>query len=466
MRLSFVFLICCLAGSAVAGELPASVAAALRDAGVPQSAVGVVVQRVDAPAPALLLNAEQAMNPASTMKLLTTYAALEQLGAGYAWHTDAYSAAPLQNEVLRGDLVLKGMGDPALTLERFWLLLRELRQRGVREIQGDLILDQSYFERSAADPGSFDDQPDRAYNVAPDALLVNYKAVRFDFRPDAGSVAVVASPALPAIRIVNQVQPGAGKCEGWKQRVTRQVQRDGANVTIQFSGRYPAACGVQSLELALFDDTGYISQLFTQLWREMGGVFNGQVRAGGVPDNARLLARMDSLPLADVVRLVNKYSNNVMARQLLLTLGAEQEEAPGTMGKGALAIRNWLAAKGSRYPELVLENGAGLSRSERVSPRHLGEVLINAWYSPVMPAFVSSLPVSAVDGTMKSRLKNTALAGRAYIKTGSLDGVKTMAGYVLDAQDRHWVVVFLVNHKNADKARDAMDALLAWVYAR
>lgn len=466
MRILLFILSSLLLASAEAASLPAPVVQALRVAGVPQDAVGVMVQQVDGNKPLVLHNASRAMNPASTMKLLTTSAALELLGPAYTWHTDVMATAPIKDGVLGGDIILKGTGDPALTLERFWALLHGLRQQGLRDIRGDLVLDRSAFEPVPADPAGFDGQPDRAYNVLPDALLVNFKAIRFDFVPNGTAIQVVADPALPQVQIVNRIQPSPATCEDWKEHLTRTVQYENNQVMLTFGGHYPVACGEKALELSVLDNNSYIAQLFQQYWRELGGTFNGTVKLGEAPVNAQLLSQSVSLPLSDVVRLINKNSNNVMARQLLLTLGAEQGGVPGNVQKGTDAIHRWLAAKGGDFNELVIENGAGLSRNERISPQHLGELLLRAWRSPTMPELMSSLPIAGVDGTMQRRLNDSAVTGRAHIKTGSLDGVKSMAGYVLDAKGRRWVVVFVVNHPKAAAAREAMDALLEWVYAR
>ena len=449
---------------ALSAGLPVPVAKALREAGIPQESAGILVQQVDSSKPLISHNASHSMNPASTMKLLTTAAALDLLGPAYTWHTGVLTTASLKDGVLEGDLIVKGGGDPALTLERFWALLHDLRQQGVREIRGDVLLDSSYFAVPLADTGSFDGQPDRAYNALPDALLVNFKATRFVFKSENGQVNIAADPDLPQLRVNNRVQPSPALCEDWKEHLTRTAQRDGEIVTLTFSGHYPLACGEKVLELSVLENTSYVGQLFQQYWRELGGTLTGTVKPGGGPANAGLLTQSVSLPLADVVRLVNKFSNNVMARQLLLTLGAEQGGVPGSVDKGVQAIQRWLAAKGNEWPELVLENGAGLSRNERISPQHLGNLLLQAWRSPNMPELMSSLPIVAVDGTMQHRLNDSAVAGQAHIKTGSLDGVKSMAGYLLDAKGRRWVVVCMVNHANASAARAAMDALLDWLY--
>jgi D-alanyl-D-alanine carboxypeptidase/D-alanyl-D-alanine-endopeptidase (penicillin-binding protein 4) len=166
-----------------------------------------------------------------------------------------------------------------------------------------------------------------------------------------------------------------------------------------------------------------------------------------------------------VVRDINKFSNNVMARQLFLTLGMESGKRPAAAEDADAAIRAWLDNRGIAIPELVLENGSGLSRRERISAEGLGHALQAAWKSAVMPELIASLPVTATDGTMKRRLKQNGVAGQAHIKTGSLEGVRAIAGYVLDRNGRRWTVVFFVNHASAAGAQAAQDALLEWVYA-
>ncbi|OIQ86860.1 D-alanyl-D-alanine carboxypeptidase DacB precursor [mine drainage metagenome] len=448
--------------------LPPPVRQALHEAGIPEDAVSVFVQRVDHDTPLIAHQADQALNPASTMKLVTTYAGLELLGPAYTWHTDLVTTGTIEGGTLKGDLILKGYGDPAMTLENFWDLVRALRQSGIREIDGNLVLDRSYFEAQSPDPAAFDDEPYRAYNAGPDAMLVNFKATRFNFRGDAatGRVIIEADPALPQLGIDNHLSLGRAPCNGWKDHLGYQVAHNGSGVNVSFGGSYSIACGEKSLDLSLFDDTVYVFELFRQLWREQGGSFNGHLELARAPDNARLLVRATSPPLADVIRLINKYSNNVMARQLLLTIGAEKTALPGSIENGAQAIRTWLAAKHLDFPELVITNGAGLSREARISPRHLGALLLTAWASPVMPELVSSLPVIAVDGTMEHRMKTSSVAGRGHFKTGSLDGTRAMAGYLLDAKNRRWVVVFMINHPRAAASRAAQDALLEWLYNR
>lgn len=449
-----------------ANTLPEPVARALSQAGIPESAIGVYVHETGAAEPSLSIGAERSLNPASSMKIVTTYAGLELLGPAYVWNTDALADGVLNGDVLSGNLYLKGGGDPKLTLENFWLLLRNLRARGVREIRGDLILDRRLFAEEVLDPGQFDDQPTRPYNTVPSALLVNFKAVTLQFIPDAATrtVRIVTEPALPQVQVINNLRLVDGACGDWLGRIKADSQGNAESARLTFSGSYTLDCGERLRSFSVLGHRQYVGALFAMLWRELGGSFTGQVRDGVVPESARPMANARSSSLSEIVRDVNKYSNNVMARQLFLSLGLGGQAA--STATATTAVKQWLALKGLAVPELVLENGSGLSRIERISARNLGAVLLNAWASPVMPELMASLPVAAVDGTMRRRLKSAEIAGQAHIKTGSLSGVRSIAGYVLDAQGNRTVVVFMVNHANAFNAQAAMDALLNWVHNR
>ncbi len=450
-------------------RLPPPVARALKAAHVPASAVAVLVQDVDARMPRASFNTGKPMNPASTMKLVTTYAALELLGPAYTWKTEAYGTGPLRDGVLEGDLVLKGYGDPKLGFEQFWLLLRQLRARGLREIRGDLVLDRSHFESDSHDPARFDNEPLRPYNVGPDALLLNYKSIRLDFRPDAAlkTVAVGAEPAPAQLDLVNLVQLGEGACDpAWYEGIRMNLAPAGAATRLTLTGRYPAACGEKSRHVALLDHPQFVAGVFRQLWAELGGSIAGSLREGAAPAGARLLARGESPPLAEVVREINKFSNNVMARQVYLTLGAEKAKRPARAEDAEAAVRDWLAQKSLAMPELSIENGAGLSRSDRISAENLGRLLLAAYASPVMPEFVASLPLAGIDGTMRKRLNGNGVAGQAHVKTGYLDGARALAGYVLDRRGRRAVVVFIANHPNSAATKAAQDALLVCAWER
>jgi serine-type D-Ala-D-Ala carboxypeptidase/endopeptidase (penicillin-binding protein 4) len=456
MRAALFWVVFALASAAIADDyLPPAVLQGLRQVGIPASSVGVVVQEVGAPRASLALNAAQPKNPASVMKLVTTLAALELLGSAYRWKTEVY---------LDGDnVVLRGYGDPKLNYESFWMLLRAVRGRGIRDIRGDVLLDRSFFGPVA--DGRVDNETFRPYNVVPDALLVNFKSLRFTFIPDSqrAAVHVFADPALPGMELVNQLKLSQGICpEGRAFRDMVQASFQSRPPRAAFTGSYPSTCGERDLNVALYEPEDYVAGMIRQLWAEMGGTWSGAVRTGVVPASARLVYVHDSDPLGEIVRDINKFSNNVMARQLFLTLAAELTPARGENAQRA--VRDWLTRKGISAPEFVIENGSGLSRNERISPASLAALLQAAWRGPLMPEFVASLPLVAADGTMRKRLRGEPIAGNAHIKTGLLSDARSIAGFVQDRAGRRYVVVAMINHPRAPEADAALDALLKWTY--
>lgn len=445
-----------LACGSAAAALPQAVLKGLRDNQIPPASASVLVQEVGARRASISWNPGQARNPASVMKLVTTYAALELLGPAYRWKTEVYEDGP--------DLVLRGTGDPKLNYESFWMLLRNLRGRGVREIRGDVVLDRSYFAPLALTP--IDHEAFRPYNVAPDALLVNFKSLRFVFVPEGERVRVFVEPGLAGLEVVNSLRLGPGVCpEGRAFRDLIQATFQSTPPRASFTGVYPLACAERDLNVSLHRPEDYVEGMLRTLWAEMGGTWSGRIRQGAVPPSARLLYAHESEPLSEIVRDINKFSNNVMARQLYLTLAGELGGPPAQPEAAARAVAQWLTFKGIEARDLVLENGSGLSRLERASAATLMSILQAAWKSPVMPEFVASLPVVAADGTMRKRLHGEAVAGNAHVKTGLLSDTRAMAGYVLDSAGRRHAVVMIVNHANAPQAEAAFDALLASVRA-
>ena len=459
---------------AASDELPPSVKRKLLQSGIPQHAIGVYVQEIGAVKPTLAINADQAMNPASVMKLLTTYAGLELLGPAYTWPTRIFAYGKMSQGILQGDLVIKGYGDPRLDLGHFWSLIYQLRQTGLQNIQGNLILDRTHYEIPYHDPGDFDGKPYRSYNVLPEALMVNYRATTLHFFPQSenNTVRVVLDPVSNSLRIQNHLQLTQNACGDWRNALTTDVLLDEVSknhFTIIVGGKFSIQCGKQSIILSLQDSATYIQDVFKRLWTEQGGKFSGYVIEAKVPQDAILLDTYSSLPLAEIIRGINKYSNNIAARQLYLALGTGSDmlnDSPATLEKSHLAVQNWLRSKRLNFPELVIENGSGLSRKERISVRHMGKILMAAYQSPVMSEFMSSLPIAATDGTLKNRFADTAAKGRAHLKTGALDNVRALAGYVLDHMGRRHVIVFFINHDHAEKSRGVMDALVQWIVGR
>ncbi len=441
-------------------NLPGNIGAALAQAGIPESEVGVYVHDLTGDQEVLSFRADRPLNPASAMKLLTTFSALELLGPAYTWKTEAWLDGALDGDRLDGNLVLKGYGDPKFSLERLWLFLRDLRNRGLRDIGGDLVLDRSFFAIENHDPALFDNEPARPYNVGADALLINYKTFRLQFVPDEirQAVTIFSEPLLPQILVTNNLRLAPGICDVWPEKP------EISGNTLTFSGVFPSGCGEKFRYYALLSANEYAQALFRHMWQQVGGTWSGSVRDGELPATAKLYSTWESPPLSELIRDVNKFSVNVMARQIFLTLGA-RANPPATLEKSRYALREWLAHRGLSFPELVIDNGAGLSRADRISARHLAELLVAAYHSPLMPEYVASLSLTAVDGTMKKRLGDSAAAGQSHMKTGYIEGVRAIAGYTLDVGGRMLAVVLIINHPGARNAQPVQDALLEWVYA-
>jgi D-alanyl-D-alanine carboxypeptidase/D-alanyl-D-alanine-endopeptidase (penicillin-binding protein 4) len=268
---------------------------------------------------------------------------------------------------------------------------------------------------------------------------------------------VVVVPEVAGLKAPRTVPTVEGGCGDWRARLSADIS-DPMNIRLR--GVYPLACGERAIYLGALEHTGYFAAVFRALWERQGGVWNGKVREEAAPASARLIAAQESPPLAMLIRDINKFSNNVMTQQLFLTMGAASGE-PGNPARGGAAVRNLLSARGIDVPGLVLENGCGLSRIERITAASLGNVLSDAWKSQWMPELMASLPISGVDGTMKAR---NVPPGAAHMKTGMLEDTRAVAGYVLAASGRRYVVVAIINHPNASRGTAAHDALIEWVY--
>lgn len=453
------------------GLLPESLQTAIQGQGLPPEAVGLWVQRVGDAAPLVRLNPDQAFNPASTIKLATTLAALTELGPQYVWKTEIHAMGPVRNEVLQGDLVLRGTGDPGMVSEEHWRMLGALRRTGLRRIQGDVILDASHFLLPIEDPGAFDNQPLRAYNQPPYALHVNANALRFHVLPqaDGRKIRIEADPPLPGLEIVNDLRAVQGGCNGWQRGIRYAVDNGDATTPprILFSGEYPANCGDYALLRTAIEPERYGDALFRMHWAQWGGELTGHVRNSRVPvSNEAPLLVHESRPLADIIRVTNKWSSNVMARHLALTLGAERFGAPATVEKSREALYEVLAERGVSVGGMVIDNGSGLSRHARATPEQLGQVLLAGWNSPWRPEFISSLAISGLDGTLRRRFQNTSETGRMHLKTGHLNQVSAVAGYVRNRSNEDMMVVVLVNHPRAHQGAGAnlQDTVLRWVH--
>ena len=463
-------------------QLPEPIAKAMAAANMPADSISALVLRGNATVISHL--AERPMNPASTIKLVTTLVALEQLGPTFRGRTELRTSAELIGNVLKGDLILRGGADTDFSGEVLERMLQALRNQGVHKIAGNLVLDRTLFNPSRGDIGvpPFDEYPDAYYNVIPDALLVNKNMLQLDLRSTDKQLQLVMAPALEHVTLTSDMTLVDADCatweNGWKKPevVREKSPRANGAVQIVLHGSFPKNCA-RFTSLNLLERNDYLDRLFRITWRRLGGVFSGEVIEGKTAPTARLLAEHASRALPEVVRDTNKPSDNALARTLFLSLGSLQAdpvlgsrpiplaELESTFVRADQAVRVWLRNHGIDDSGLVLENGAGLSRLERISPLQLGALLQAGLRSNWAPEFQASMPIVALDGTMRRRLHDSPAALRSRMKTGTLNGVVAVAGYVTDASGQQCVVVAMIASEftGGGKGTAVLDALVDWV---
>ena len=468
--------------------------------GVSPSMVGLIALPVSGGAPLIEWNSARALNPASTMKLLSTYVALTTLGPDHRWVTTVHLDGPLEQGVLDGNLVIRGSGDPKLVVEDLALFIQQMRAAGLREIRGDLLIDDALFDLRAEPGAPLDGDSSQPYNVGPHAALMNFKSVRVVVKPAGERASVELDPPLADVRVVNELalQPGAcqpGSLALWVRDGSDALPNGGAATrpgagsgmtkvaderasrqpasrlpdapTIRVGGRYMPACGEQGVYAAVLSHRDFIHGFFKAAWQSSGGVLRGRTRietgaAARLPAWQRWVSPRS---LAEIAQDINKFSNNVMTRQVMLAAASSASE-PGSPRRMREMVQGWLALRGLEFPELVLDNGSGLSRDERISAGSLGRLLVHAAQGDHADRFRVTLPQVGIDGTMRGRLQRHPLAGRAWIKTGSLRDVKSIAGYVDAGSGRRYSVVMIINSDRITGAQPAQDAFLRWVYEK
>ena len=467
-------------GLAHAADLPEPVTRLMQSSGIPLEAAGIVVMRGDTTL--ISHNPTQSMQPASTMKLFTAMTALEQLGPVFRGRTEFRTNADVVNGVLQGDLILRGGADADFNEDALVHMVQALRNQGIRKIKGDIVVDRLLFQPSRPDAGQppFDEYPWAYYNVIPNAALVNTNLLKVEMRSTADKLSLVMMPELDKVTIRSEMKLSDAPCSAWENGWrSPDYARKGNRIEVVLHGSFPKDC-VKSTSINVLDSQDYLARLLLAEWRKQGGSLSGDVREATetTPATARLLAEHVSRTLPEVLRDTNKQSDNTLARTVFLSLGSL--EADATLGSRPLpadaaqtstamraetAIRAWLQQHNIDGNGLVLDNGSGLSRTERATPAQLAGVLQAGLKSLWMPEFLASLPIAATDGTMRRRLKESPAAQRARLKTGSLTGVIAIAGYVPDASNQPCIVVAILNDARVANGagRAVLDALVDWV---
>ena len=466
--------------------IPPAIAGSLERNQIPLDAISISVTEIEQSksgkyeAKTILdWRATEAMNPASTMKVLTTLAGLDILGPQYRWRTKVFTDGFIRKGTLKGNLYLQGSGDPKMIPEELAKLMKNLQALGIQKIDGNLLFDRSAFAPSVMEHNTIDGESLRAYNVPPDPLLYAFRTLSFQIGKSrtADFIDLSYTPALSQLKVVNQMQLVDRSCDSWKSNIRFSLEPEtGINtdrlLTAQFSGPFPSGCKGVDYNVVALDANTFLTQGFTAAWELAGGTWAKPPTGKDalVPIAARLLLQFEGINLAEDVQDINKYSNNVMARQLLLTLALEKMGKPATTSNGELVIQGWLKQNSLEFPGLVIENGSGLSRNEAISAGQMNQLLLTAHNLPIKEVFYNSLPIAGADGTMRNRLMtqlrkflHLKKKPEARIKTGSLADVRAIAGYVVSKSGKMYAVSSFINHPNAWRGLDAHDQLLSWL---
>lgn len=424
-------------GDSAAGARPPAVGARLVRrleavlAGAPRGArIGVAV--LDGPTGAILYarGARRPLIPASNAKVFTVGAALALRGSDFTFTTEALAGGPLARGVLRGPLVLRGSGDPSLTTEDLWGLVLELEARGLRAIEGDLVLDDTAFDQAQAPAASGAESGGRPYGAFTSALASNFNTVAVEIAPGAraGAPARVATvPPMAGVRVVNRTRTGGPR--GGQPAVSVQVLASaeaGAEAVVTVSGRMAPGAPPRRIWRAVDRPALLTGLLFKELLSRADISLGGKVRRGRAAPGSRVLAKRESRPLSVLLRDVGKRSNNLYAEQILKMLSAKQ---PGSTRGGIASVMRWLGEAGIDTAGMHLADGSGLSRRNQVKALQIARVLRAAALDPATGAeFRSAFAIAGTDGTLERRLKD--LKGRARGKTGYLSGVSSLSGWI------------------------------------
>lgn len=411
--------------------------------------------------PVALGHAERDLyNPASVMKLFTTGYAFEVLGTGHSFKTQFIVQQEAKNGILNGPLYIKGFGNPVFLTTDLWDNLRRLRALGIQRIQGNVILDRSEFQAErtteANSPAEdFDEAAYRAYHAQPDALLMNHGAMGLDIQVNDGRVTVSSAEAPPSWTFVSQLQGTKGECGAWKNSLAVNIKRNGRDPVVTLSGNYPLRCGAGRLPIRIAQQDWLWESWFREIWAQLGGELSGQVVNGLSPANGVVVLTHQSKPVAELTKEINKWSNNVMARHFELAVAKNQAEFDAR-------LKTWLGQLRIGTTGWVFENGSGLSRQTRIDAKGMTEFLAYMATRADFPDYMSSLPRVGVDGTLAKRMKSVEQS--AYLKSGSLNGVRTVAGYVRSKNGQMWAVAIFVRSANAAQAWDPMENLVKLLY--
>ena len=443
--------------------LPQGIETAIKHLGIPKSDLSIYIKEAgESDRVVASLNATNTRTPASVIKVLTTYAAVLELGFDYRWPTQFYRSGRIKKGVLYGDLIVKGFGDPTLDWEDVEEIAAQIRAKGIRKITGNIVIDRSYFKVGTQNSSHFDQHPHSPYNAMPDAMMFNERVSTICVAPNKNSVTKKYPDGSYVIH--NQLKRVNKPCRGRYSWPQVKVDDSKAVSEVWLKGKISKRCGNRNICKVITKPYKSFYYALKDALKQEGVTVKGTMRLKRVPKNAQILFTHYSQPLEKIISKTAKKSNNLYARHLLLFLGAKRYGAPATLKKGRRAVVEILRehhAFGS--DTLKIDNGSGLSRTAKLSAKILADMLDNA-YERYGMRWMRTLSIAGVDGTIKRRFRGTVVKNRAWMKTGTLKRVKNIAGYVKSREGRYYTAVIIVNTKKGRwKAAKLEDEIIQWL---
>jgi len=443
--------------------LPAGINNIIQKSGISKNDISIYIKEVGSGGRELAaLNESKTRTPASVIKVLSTYAAVLKFGFDYRWPTQFYTVGALKNGVLNGDLIVKGFGDPTLSSKDLIGIVANIKAKGIRKITGNIVIDRTYFAVGTKNNSGFDKNIYSPYNAMPDAMMFNERISTICVTPNKNDVH--KKIVDDSYRIKNNLQRVNKPCKGRYSWPGLKIDNSSAIPEVWLKGKISKKCGKRDICKVITKPYKSFYYALKDALKKEGIAVSGRMRLYKVPSNANILFTHYSRSLEKIISKTAKKSNNLYARHLLLLLGAKMYGAPSTLAKGSKAVEYILRSKGALgQGTLKIDNGSGLSRTSKLSAKLLAQMYDNA-YSRYGTRWMKTLSIAGVDGTIKRRFRGTVVRNRAWMKTGTLNRVKNIGGYVKSKSGRTYTVVILVNTKQGKwKASQLQNNIMKWL---
>ena len=465
-RLQKVLLLLTLSISfSFSNAIPPELEMEISDIPLNPNSYSIHIQSIHAQTPLVSWQTHRQRTPASVIKLLTTYAGLLKLGFDYRWETKFYHTGQIKNGILYGDIYVKASGNPVLETNNVYEIASHIKSAGIRKIKGNIIIDRSIFKVARKNNSGFDENVYSPYNAMPDAIMFNKRQSTICITPRSKRAKVTKDVPDQSYKVVNKLRMANGSCRGSRSWPKVKIKTNNAGrSTLFLTGKLSKRCGARKVCKVVSMPHRAFYYALKNILKNEGVAFTGTLKLKKVPKKAKYLFSHYSDSLESVISTIAKKSDNLMARQLMLTLGATQFSPPSTLYKSRKAVENIL----NKYHileqgKIYIDNGSGLSRRAKLTAKSLANLLDHG-YKNYGQRWMNTLSIAGIDGTIRRRFQNSTVYGKAWMKTGTIKKVKNIAGYVQGASGETYVVVVLVNDSYSRKyGAKLANRVIEWV---